>query len=360
MSQSGISAATEQNYATTEVAVVIVNYRTADLAVACLEAVAAERITLPRLRAIIVDGHSGDGSVERLSLALKHPDLTSWASLLALPINGGFGWANNQATLLLLNSARPPEFIYLLNPDAIIEKGALSCLVESLCSDLTAAAAGSQLLNPDGSPSGSAFPFPTLRREFGRGARTGILDRLLSMSPEPDTFPRTRHVDWVTGASVLLRSAALRQVGLFDDGFFLYHEETELMWRLRKAGWTIVHEPRSRVTHAGGAATGVRENRTEGKFLSRRPGYWYESRRRFFALTLGRSAAAAAFPLWLAGHLLFRLTRPLRARSNRWLIARELTDRMRHARPQPSDGVAGVVPSNAKLGSPPAWMREGR
>ena len=64
-------------------------------------------------------------------------------------------------------------------------------------------------------------------------------------------------VDWTTGASVMFRSEALGQTGLFDEGFFLYHEELELMWRLRRAGWTIAFEPRSRVRHVGGVTTGM-------------------------------------------------------------------------------------------------------
>ena len=229
-------------------------------------------------------------------------------------------------------------------------------LVRCLHNHPSAAAAGSQLLDPDGALSGSAFSFPTLRREFARGARTGLIERLLALRRDVEALQELAEVDWVTGASVLLRASALRQVGLFDDGFFLYHEEVELMWRLRRGGWTIMHEPRSRVVHVGGAATGVRKDRSDVSVMPRRPAYWYRSRRRFFARSLGQTAASVALALWLAGHLLFRLSRPFRRGTAKTLLAHELRDQWTHARRHPSDGIAAVTPANASLGALPSWM----
>src|SRR5205085_5129549 len=101
--------------------VVIVNYRTAALTVQCLAALKGEKALLPRLKAIVVDGGSGDGSADELAKAIGHPDYADWVSLLALPINGGFGWANNQAILTLAGSDTPPDFIHLLNPYTEVE-----------------------------------------------------------------------------------------------------------------------------------------------------------------------------------------------------------------------------------------------
>ena len=350
------STAPDPDLDATEIAVVIVNYRTADLALACLRAVSAERVALPRLRAIVVDGNSGDGSAQQLALAFRDPELTTWATFLPLSLTGGFGWANNQAMLTLINCESPPDFIHVLNPDTVIETGAILSLVQALRFEPAAAAAGSQLIDPNGLPTSSVFSFPTLCREFARGARTGLIDRLFSVAPHCEACSEVCPVDWVAGASVLLRTEALRQVGLFDDGFFLYHEEVELMWRMRRAGWTILHEPRSRVAHVGGAATGVREGRTQAGAMPRRPAYWYQSRRRFFARTKGPSAAAAASALWLAGHLFFRLSRPLRSHLARGLLTDELSDQWRHARPNPMDRVSAITPATASPGAPPAWM----
>ena len=100
----------------------------------------------------------------------------------------------------------------------------------------------------------------------------------------------------------MFRSSALRQSGLFDEGFFLYHEELELMWRLRRAGWTIAFEPRSRVRHIGGVATGMGSQNSADLIEPRSPAYWYRSRSRYFALTRGRPVAALAFMAWLLGY----------------------------------------------------------
>src|SRR5258708_8560018 len=107
-----------------DVAVVIVNYRTPKLTMRCVAALKAERALLPCLRVIVVDGGSDDGSAIELASGLAQDDYSDWVSFVPLAINGGFGWANNQAILMLAREDGPPEFIHLLNPDAEITAGA--------------------------------------------------------------------------------------------------------------------------------------------------------------------------------------------------------------------------------------------
>jgi N-acetylglucosaminyl-diphospho-decaprenol L-rhamnosyltransferase len=163
------------------------------------------------------------------------------------------------------------------------------------------------LVHEDGRHQGSAFHFPSLRGEFCRAARTGIFDRLFRHPCPRIDAEAACEVPWVTGAAVMFRTEALQSVGLFDEGFFLYFEETELMWRLRRAGWQIWHEPAARVVHAGGAATKIRDPDTGLALPKRLPRYWYESRRRYFALVGGRTYALAAGLSWLAGYALWRV-----------------------------------------------------
>src|SRR5437588_6905794 len=120
-----MSARTATRLEEAAVAVVNVNYRTPELTRRCIAALSKERARLPRLRAVVVDGGSGDGSAAELAEALAHPDYADWVEFLPLAINGGFGWANNQAMLLLARSDAPPEFIHLLNPDTEVEPGAV-------------------------------------------------------------------------------------------------------------------------------------------------------------------------------------------------------------------------------------------
>ena len=338
------------------IAVVMVNYRTASLALAALRALAGERAAHPDLEAIVVDGGSGDGSAEMLAQGLRNPAFAGWTSLLPLDINGGFGWANNQAMLRLLQRADPPEYIHLLNPDAEVEPGAVTRLAEALDRHPECSAVGSLLIDPDGTPSGSAFSFPSIGAELMRGARIGALQRLLRLPPPALLGIPAQEVDWATGASVMLRAAALRETGLFDTGFFLYFEEVELMWRMARAGWTIRHEPASRVRHLGGAATGVNGSLR----VERRPPlppYWYASRRRFLALTRSRAQSLAASLAWLGGHATLALRQRM-GRARQHIRTDEDARRLREhgLLPDRRDRTPAAPDWDEPPGKPPAWM----
>jgi hypothetical protein len=270
-----------------DVAVVIVNYRTPDLTKDCLAALRGERERLPKLRAVVVDGGSGDGSAEALAAAVAEPNYAEWVSFIPLTINGGYGWANNQAVLTLTREPNPPEFIHILNPDAQVRGEAVALLIEELQSHPRCGAAGSQLVSSEGRTVPSAFRFPSIGRELVAGAQSEALGRLLGIAPTVINSTQSVEVDWVSGASVLFRSEALRDVGLFDDGFFLYFEEVELMHRMKAKGWSIRHVPESRVVHIEGASTG-------GPAALAQPRTWYESRRRYFGLAGGPAAVLGA------------------------------------------------------------------
>jgi N-acetylglucosaminyl-diphospho-decaprenol L-rhamnosyltransferase len=286
------------------VVVVVVNYRTPELTMRCLAALSGERQAVPALRAIVVDGGSGDNSAAELAQAIAAVDYRDWVTFLPLPINGGFGWANNQAILALAREPDPPEFIHLLNPDTEVAPGAVAALARDLEEHERCGVAGSQLLTVDGSPVPSAFLFPSAAHEFVNASLSERLGRLFGIGRRSVEISESADVDWVTGASFMVRSAALRDSGLFDDGFFLYFEEVELMHRIRTAGWTIRHVPKSRVVHAEGSSTGV-----DVASARRHPRYWYQSRRRYFARTKGISGVICANLVWLLGSVVAVLKR---------------------------------------------------
>jgi N-acetylglucosaminyl-diphospho-decaprenol L-rhamnosyltransferase len=340
---------------TRSIAIVMVNYRTPELALKALAAAAGERAAEPGLRAILVDGGSGDGSAERLAAGVAGSALGEWVEVLPLPLNGGFGWANNQAIQRLLQSDAPPDIIHLLNPDTEIEPGAVSRLADVLESHPRCGAVGSLLLEPDGSPSGSAFAFPTIGRELVRGGRMAILERLFGRGKLVSFGEAAEEVDWATGASVMFRAEALRQAGLFDTGFFLYFEELELMWRIRRAGWSIRHEPASRVRHVGGAATGVNGSRP-ANLRPKLPPYWYASRRRFFALTGGRARAIAASAAWLAGHALLMTRRAIGSAKQHAIVEHDARNLLAHGLlPTDKDRTCAIPRWDDPPGQPPAW-----
>lgn len=338
------------------IAIVMVNYRTPDLALAALASAAAERVSEPGLRAILVDGGSGDGSADRMAAGLAGLPLAQWVDLLPLPINGGFGWANNQAIQRLLQSADPPDYIHLLNPDTILEPGAVSRLADALDAHPRCGAVGSLLLEQDGSPSGSAFAFPTIGREAVRGGRMAILERLFAPGKPVSFGDAAEDVDWATGASVMFRADALRDSGLFDTGFFLYFEEVELMWRMTKAGWSIRHEPASRVKHVGGAATGVNGSRPTAH-RPPLPPYWYKSRRRFLVLAGSPAWAVAASTAWLCGHAALLVRRLFGGAWQHAIVERDARNLIAHGLfPTTCDRTAAIARWDDPLDLLPAWM----
>lgn len=338
------------------IAVIIVNYRTPDITIDSIDALADARVAFPELRVIVVDGGSGDGSAERIAASIAERGQCDWVTAMPLSLNGGFAYANNRALAVLATGSNPPEVVALINPDARVRPGALEAMAALLAREPNAGAVGARLEHEDGRLQASAFRFPSLRGEFCRGARTALVDRLLRQPPFRIDHDSACSVPWVTGAAVMFRTTALRTVGLFDEGFFLYFEETELMHRLRAAGWEIWHDPSARVVHLGGVATQIRDPETGMPKVQRLPQYWYQSRRRYFTLAGGARYAIAAGFAWLAGHLLWRIKRIVLGRPYDAPL-RAIRDMVRYGLvPRASDRKASALSFDEAMAMQPAWM----
>lgn len=267
-----------------DIAVIIVNYGTVDLTLSAVESVLSRQHGGRSVEIHVVDNASPEGDDATLTAA--HAD-RGWSARVTLWLeteNHGFGRGNNLVLNMLAARAAPPDYVFLLNPDAALENEAIDILVKALEANGGAGAAGAGISFPDGSPAVACFRFPTLQREIVRTINFGPLDRLfpkarVSLPPEWDGA-----VDWVAGASVLMRFDRLREVGFFDPDFFLYFEEVELMWRLKRAGYCTLYVPEARVMHIAGAATQVASHDTSPK---PRPAYIYESWRIYFRKTYG-------------------------------------------------------------------------
>jgi len=286
------------------VLIVIVNYRTSGLAIDCLRSIEKEAIDSPGLRVVVVDNHSGDGSVEKLQAAIAEHDWSRWASVLPSDRNGGFAAGNNLAIRAEL--ARPSQdrarYIYLLNPDTVLRSGALAEVVAFLEAHPKVGIAGSRIEGPDGRGSGSARHFPSPLGELESMARLGPVSRLLRRHAVPMVDKgEPLACDWVSGAALMVRTEAFTSVGLFDEGYFLYFEETDFCRRVRSAGWEVWLVPRSRVVHWEGASTRIRNGN------ARRAKYWYASRRRFFIRAHGVWGWILADCCWAAGRLIWTL-----------------------------------------------------
>lgn len=280
------------------VAVIVVNYGTADLAIAAVDSVLARDHGAHPVQVHLLDNASpgGDGAV----LAEAHA-ARGWGGRVTLWLekeNHGFGRGNNVVLRALWDSPAPPDYVFLLNPDAQLENDAIAILAERLDAEPQAAAAGAGIALPSGEPVSAAFRFPSARSEFVEAVNFGPLTRLFQDSKV--ALPADHSdgpVDWVSGAAVMMRLPVLRSMDGFDPDFFLYYEEVELMFRMRKSGHEVLYVPAARVRHAEGMATDVRS----GPVRKAKPAYWYDSWRFYYLKTRGRSGAVAAGLAWMAG-----------------------------------------------------------
>jgi len=296
-----------------KVLTVILNYRTPELAVQAAEGALREMTGLGGEIAI-VDNDSQDGSYEHL---LAASDEKGWADAGRIHVysagrNGGFGSGNNYAIRAGLTSGETPDYVYLLNPDAVPEPGAIRALVGFFEANPKVGVAGSLILTPDGEPAYGAFRFPNIVREFEDAARTAVLSKLFERGRDPSPIAlESREVDWVSGSSVMFRQSMLDEVGLFDETYFLYFEETDLCLRCKRAGWEIWTLPDSRVVHIGGVATGM--NRWE-----RVPSYWFDSRYYYFRKNYGLAYTLAVTLSLLAGEGVWKLRRLVNPKAVRY------------------------------------------
>ena len=338
-----------------KLAIVIVNYRTPELVERCLKSLQAERMLCGPFEVVVVDGGSGDGSDRKIAATIERLNLAEWVTLLPLDFNGGFGWANNQAALRLLQRDNPPEYIHFLNPDTEVQSGAIKALVTTLNQHANVGAVGSQLIE-DGHPVASAFRFPSIGREFLHGGYMVGLGRFLGIKPIMIDPCPVGPVDWVTGASVMVRSETLRQSGLFDDGFFLYYEEVELMLRINRAGWQIWHQPESLVHHVGGAATGVESGAIATP--NALPLYWFESRMRFFTRSYGSTTTVVTNLAWLTSHVIWRLRCMLFSRLRFRQIPGQCSQILSVGIiPSKRDRVNGIADWRSRVGERPLWSK---
>ena len=228
--------------------VIIVSYRCEELLRECLLAVRDHPPARP-IAVHVVDNASGDGTAEMV--AREFPDV----SLTANSQNLGFSAANNIAI-----RAGDAPYVLALNPDTRVTDGAL----ERLCSLLDARSeigiCGPRLELEDGSFDHAAkrsFPTPlsALGHFTGVGRRRGggRLAEYRATELAPDV---AGPVDAVNGAFMLIRRSALDQVGLFDEGYWMYMEDLDLCYRFKQRGWVVWYEPSATVIHVKAGTSG--------------------------------------------------------------------------------------------------------
>jgi N-acetylglucosaminyl-diphospho-decaprenol L-rhamnosyltransferase len=227
----------------TDLSIVIVSWNTVDLTEKCLQSIYQYPPDCT-FEVWVVDNASRDDSVEKIRMDFPQ------VCRIENQENVGFARANNQA--IVQSSGR---YVLLLNSDTLVFPAALQRLVDFMEAHPDAGGCGSRYFNPDGSLQTSCSPFPTVRREFWRLFHLDLIAAYGVYDMKTWNVDTNRAVDVLQGASLLLRKDALDQVGLLDDRYFMYSEEVDLCYRLRKAGWALYWIPTSIITHYGGQST---------------------------------------------------------------------------------------------------------
>jgi N-acetylglucosaminyl-diphospho-decaprenol L-rhamnosyltransferase len=245
------------NALSVEISFCVVNTEQRGLLRYCLDAIARERATVDfQTEVLVLDNASQDGSAE---VARQHPVTTE---VIALSERRGTG-ANDSE---LLRRARG-RYCLLLNEDSELEPGAAVALHAALSADERAGAAGAMLVRPDGEQQPSAWRFPSAGTAF----MTALF--LHRRRVVQSTGEKTRRVDWVQSAAMLVRREAAEQIGYFDPAFFVYSDEVDFCRRLADAGWHTLYVPGARAAHHEQLSTGTVPTRRIVEFSRNRDLY---------------------------------------------------------------------------------------
>ncbi len=256
--------------------IIIVSWNVKVLLRQCLASIDAGRGALA-LEVIVVDSASSDGSAEMV--AAEFP----WVRLLPQPENVGFTRGNNIGL-----SQAAGRYLLLLNPDTEVVGDALTLMVNYLDANPAVGALGPQLQYPDGWVQSSRRRFPTLATAFFEStwlqplAPRQVLRRYYVQDRPDDAISE---VDWVMGASLLVRREAYEQAGPMDEGYFMYSEEMEWQRRIQAAGWRVVYFPQAIIIH--------HEGKSSEQAVAQRHIHFQRSKLRYFRQYHGRLAAGA-------------------------------------------------------------------
>jgi N-acetylglucosaminyl-diphospho-decaprenol L-rhamnosyltransferase len=264
-------------------AAIVVNYESGSLLLDCVRSIRADT-SAGEPEIVVVDNGSSDGSVARLRAAM--PDI----QVVRSPGNVGYARAAN----LGIAAARAPV-VAVLNPDTRVAPGAAAVLVGRIETQPRVGACGPRILNADGSVYPSARQVPSVPLAIGHGLLglwwptnpfTARYRELDADSSQP------RLVDWLSGAAVWLRRDALDAVGGWDERYFMYMEDVDLCWRLRRSGWEVAFEPAAEVEHLQGVFTARRPYRM---LLEHHRSAWRFARKRFVGARVALLPFAAIY-----------------------------------------------------------------
>lgn len=215
------------------VAAVVLNTNRREDTLACLESL--QNQTYENLKVIVLDNACTDGSNEAIRAQFPQVEILSLAQNL--------GYAGNNNTGIRAALEGGAAWVFVVNEDILLEPNAVRCLIETAQPDPAVGIAGPMVYHAD---------HPDVIQSAG-----GVLDARWQAfhrgqnQPEQGQFAAVEPVDWISGCAILVRRETIEQVGMLDERFFYYFEETEWCTRARRAGWKILFVPQSKIWHKG-------------------------------------------------------------------------------------------------------------
>jgi len=271
----------------------VINFRTAELTLACIRSVLADIGDLD-VQVVVVDNASGDGSDDAIADWIAAQPKGTPVRLVRSPTNSGFSGGHNQGI-----GALAAEYYLVLNSDAVLRPGFIAAILAAAECYPRAGLIAPVIETEGGVVQVSAFRFHSPWSELVRGASSAPVTRLLRRHVVALPPPVAQaEIDWVSFACVLLRAEMIGQIGLMDEGYFLYFEDAEYCLRARRAGWEIARAPRAVAVHFRGGSGPVKALEKARKRL---PPYYYASRARFFRHAHGPFGPVLANALWYLG-----------------------------------------------------------
>jgi len=235
------------------ISILIVNTNEGSVLLRCLEAIYRDRNS-SHFHVFVGDNASTDGSINNVNA--KYPDV----KIIHNSRNIGFTGANNK-----LITESKSEFVLFLNPDAFVQGDAITQLSQYLIQNPSVGVVGPKLLNNDGSLQLVDMRYPcwqtpfidsiSLKRAFGKDPIPRKITQRFYNAKEPI------EVDWVMGSCLMTRRSILEDVGCFDERYFIYFEDVDLCYRIKKKGWKLFYFPFCEVIHLGGTGLALYNSR---------------------------------------------------------------------------------------------------
>lgn len=231
-----------------DLSIVVINYNTKELTLSCIESIKKHTKGI-KYEIILIDNASSEEIYSKDAKIIRNKE------------NLGFTGANNQGMKMAHG-----RYLLLLNSDTLIHDGVLSEMVSWMDDNPEIGISTCMLKNKDGSIQGTGGYFPTLLRVFSWMTIQDLpyIDSIIkpfhpakekSFSKNDEFYKRTREIDWVTGAFMLIRREVINDIHYLDEDYFMYTEDTDFCFRAKEKGWRVVYNPKWSITHFGGASS---------------------------------------------------------------------------------------------------------